>query len=96
LNHIGKAAWSVINCIEGHSKESTSIDALLIHDHKETDTQVIIDHLNKCFLEVPPNLDDIFMEFDDALNPLDLTFTLCKANEVEIVDIITKFQAKNS
>jgi Reverse transcriptase (RNA-dependent DNA polymerase) len=47
-------------------------------------------------LEVPPNLDDISMEFDDALNPLDLTFTLCNANEVEIVDIITKFQAKNS
>jgi hypothetical protein len=93
----GKAAWKLIQDIEGKSKESTVIEALLIDDYKEQDTQTIIDYLNKQFLEAPPNLDNIPTVYEDAFNPNNVEFSLDNlCTEFEIVEIIEMFQSKNS
>jgi exonuclease III len=92
----GKAAWNLIKNIEGKTFVSTQIESLLINDHKENDIQLIIDHLNEQFIEDTPNIEDLSLVYDDVFNLNDLKFTLDFTSEFEILEIIAKFQSKNS
>jgi hypothetical protein len=65
----GKAAWGIVNDIDGKARSNTSIKSLVIDGVNIEDTQEIVNHLNSQFLESIPNLDDVNSNYDGLRVP---------------------------
>jgi len=88
-------AWKIIKESTGTNKSIDEVDFLQIEGKKITDKNVIVNHMNKQFVESTPD----YCELDLCANiagDLDCMFTLSATNATEISRIIKLLPSKNS
>jgi hypothetical protein len=90
-----RAAWNIVNKIQGKSNSNKQITTLVINDEKTSDLQMIADHLNNKFLEQSPDLINN-EEADNVIDDCSFPFSLSSTSIPEILFVIANFQAKTS
>jgi exonuclease III len=93
----GKAAWKLINQIEGKQQSKKDLNSLTINNQTVTDMSIIANHLNNQFKELSPDLSSRqAFAYPQEMNINQVKFNLQLTSEAEVFSIIESLCPKNS